>query len=223
MTVSGYDGDDVNVKGDDGSADGAKITVTTDGAKKRLDVSASFSSTPTVEEASFATFVAVAQSIAIGNGKSMISLLNGSGSGVVVRIREIWIANAQTTAVTGIMAQFQLIRMTGHSVGTAITPLPHDTSDTLNVNVTARTGATIAGAASVNLKRWYWSSDEYGVGAQDVESEDHNMQNLNPHYIAAGKTRPLTIRAGEGLTINQITNSTVGTFDLYIVFTQESA
>jgi hypothetical protein len=121
------------------------------------------------------------------------------------------------------MAEFRLLRMTGHSAGTSITPLPHDTADTINVNVTARTGATIAGAAAVNLKRWYWSTDEFGVGAQDVESMDHAYSNLTPHYIASPKTRPITIRAGEGLTLNQIANSTVGTFDLYLVFTQEAA
>lgn len=221
MTQSGQTGDisSTDSQGIRGATDGTEIGNTGD----RLRVEAQFSGTPTVEEATYPTFVAVAQTIQIGNGKSMISLLNGAGSGVVVRVREIWIANAQTTAVTGIMSEFRLLRMTGHSAGTLITPQSHDTADTLNVNVTARTGATIAGAAAVNLKRWYWSSDEYGVGAQDVESEDHNMQNLNPHYIASGKTRPLTIRAGEGLTINQITNSTVGTFDLYVVFTQETA
>jgi hypothetical protein len=223
MGVGPYDGDDVNVKGDDGSDDGVRITVTADGAKKRLDVDAKMSGTATVAETEIATFVAVAQAIAIGNNKSMISLLNGSGSGVVIKLREAWIVNAQTTAVTGIMAQFRLLRMTGHSAGTSITPQPYDTSDSLNGSVTARTGSTVAGEASENLKRWYWSSDEYGVGAQDVESEDHNMQNLNPHYIAAGKTKPITIRAGEGLTVKQVTNSSVGTFDLYLVFTQESA
>lgn len=39
MTVGANDGDDVNVKGDDGSARGGKITATTDGSKKRLDSS----------------------------------------------------------------------------------------------------------------------------------------------------------------------------------------
>jgi hypothetical protein len=40
MGSSYVDRDDTVVKGDDGSSDGAKITVTTDGAKKRLDVAA---------------------------------------------------------------------------------------------------------------------------------------------------------------------------------------
>ena len=46
-TAGSYDGDDVRIKGDDGSDDGVKITATTDGAKKRLDVSAQFSSLTT--------------------------------------------------------------------------------------------------------------------------------------------------------------------------------
>lgn len=47
MGGNNYDGDDVFVKGVDGSEDGAKITATIDGSKKRLDVSAQFSSLTT--------------------------------------------------------------------------------------------------------------------------------------------------------------------------------
>lgn len=41
-----YDGDDTVVKGDDGTTTGVKITATTDGSKKRLDVSTSMSPVP---------------------------------------------------------------------------------------------------------------------------------------------------------------------------------
>lgn len=53
MGVGSYDGDDVNVKGDDGSDDGVKITVTTDGAKKRLDVDAKITGNVTLPAASW--------------------------------------------------------------------------------------------------------------------------------------------------------------------------
>ena len=35
--------------------------------------------------------------------------------------------------------------------------------------------------------------------------------------------KPFTLRANQGLTLKQITNSTVGTFDVIAVFTQEAA
>jgi hypothetical protein len=166
------------------------------------------------------TFVARAQAAALGNNKSMFSLLNAGGSGVVVRIQKIYLINTQNAAVTGINADFSLFRMTGHSVGTSITPQTHDTADTLSVNVTARTGATIAGEATPALYRWIWGSDEWSTGAADADSADHGLQNLIPLYAPQMNEKAITIRAGEGLTLKQTVNSTSGTFDVICVFTE---
>lgn len=167
------------------------------------------------------TFGLLSLTTAIGNGKSMISLLNGSGSGASIRIKSIKIINVQTTAVTGVIAQFQLLRFTGHSAGTSLTPLPYHTSDSLNGSITAMTGGTITGEAANPLKRWYWSSDEWGTGTLDQEGLDHAFQTLLVHYEHKLGMRPITIVAGEGIHIKQITNSIVGSYDLEIEFTQE--
>jgi hypothetical protein len=285
-----YDGDDVNVKGDDGSEDGVKITSTTVSTKKCLDTNVAQSALPTGAataanqsteisslssidtkltttnstlsaidggipaalgqttmsasmpvtlasnqsaipvtatitggqgETELATFVVYAQDIAIGNAKSMVSLVNTSGSTVKVKIREIRVINVQNTAVTGVIADFRLLRCVSHSAGTSLTPSSHDTTDSLNGSVTARTGATIATEGTAVLRRWQWSTDEWGVGAQDVESQDHGVALNNPLYEPISKTKPITLNANEGITIKQVTNSTVGSFDLVLVFTQE--
>lgn len=166
------------------------------------------------------TFVARATSVAIGNGKSMISLVNTSGSTVKIKLRELWITNVQTTGVTGIIANFELNSIVGHSAGTSLTPKAFDSTDTLNGSVTARTGATVT-TEGTSYARWLWSSDEWGVGPADVESTDHANQNLIPHYQDSGRWGTITLNANEGLHVKQVTNSTVGTFDLDIVFTQE--
>ncbi len=188
----------------------------------RLKVDASFSSPPTVAEREYATFSVYAQSVALGNNKSMVSLVNTSGSTVKVRIKEIRIINTQTSALTGVNADFRLLRCVSHSSGTQITPEAHDTTDSLDSAVTARTGATIGTEGSAVLRRWMWSSDEWSFGAPDVESADHAMQNLWPAYDTASKTKPITLNADEGITIKQVTNSSNGTFDILVVFTQES-
>lgn len=170
-----------------------------------------------------ATFVVSANSTAIGNGKSMLSIVNTSGSTVILKLRELYIINVQNTAVTGIITEFQLKRIVGHSAGTALTPAAYDTNDSLNVSITARTGATVTSEGTDIFKRLTWSSDEWGVGAQDVESGDHEVQlrhNIVEQYPGC---KPFTLRANQGLTIKQITNSTVGTFDVVAVFTQENA
>ena len=168
-----------------------------------------------------ATFVALAKDVAIGNNKSMISVVNTSGSTVKVKLRELYLINSQTSAVTGVVADFNLFRCVTHSAGTSITPQSYDTADTLNASVTVRTGATIGTESATALKRWEWSSDEWGVGTLDQEGNDHNTQtNINLLRQEKG-CKPITLRANEGITLKQVVNSTAGTFDIMLVFTQE--
>ncbi len=195
-------------------ADGTAIGNT--GDRLKVDALAS------VSDVQNKTFCILAENITIGNNKSMVSLLNATGSTVIIKIREIKLINTQTTAVTGVVAGFQLRRMTGHSVGTSLTPNTYDTTDTLNVNVTARTGATIAGEG-VMLHSYRWSSDEWGVGATDVESSDHGLSSLIPFYTVQPYCKPITLRANEGIHIKQTVNSTAGQFTVIMTFTEETS
>lgn len=166
------------------------------------------------------TYYAFAQDVVIGNGKSMISILNADTS-LIVSIREIYIVNATVSAVTGVIGKFRLIKMTGHSSGTTITPVSMDSNDSLDSDITVKTGATISGEASTDIRRWQFSTDDWGTGTSDVESSDHVQQELIPVYKASGEMKPIILRQNEGVHIKQATNSTAGTFDLVIVFTVE--
>jgi hypothetical protein len=215
MCPIGYDdSDDVFVKG---NTDGTKIGNVAD----RLKVDAVFSTAPTVTDQEFPTFVVCINSIATANNKSMLSLVNASESTVSLKIRDVRWVNSQNTAVTGVVADFQLFRCGSHSAGTAITPLAHDTADTLDSHITARTGATIGTEGASCLKRWKWSTDEWSQGAEDVESHDHVVQTLTSLYAPVSKTKPITLRAGEGVTFKCVTNTTTGVFDILVTFTQE--
>ncbi len=167
-----------------------------------------------------AAWSAFAASVQVGNNKSMLSILNGGSSAVVVRMREIWVENVQTTATTGVAGTFELHRFTGHSGGTVITPQAYDTTDTLDVNVTTRTGATITGENAVVLMRHLWSTDEWGPGTLDQEGYDHGVQASQPFWSRKDQAeKPITLRPGEGVHVKFTTNSTNGTFDLTFVFT----
>lgn len=176
------------------------------------------------------TFSAHADSVAIGNGKSMISLFNAVGSGVVIRIHEIKIFNVQTTAVAGVIAEFGLRKITTHSAGTQLTTTgastgmiyPRDSNNSLNASVTARTGATVTESPAFDIENWFWSSDEWGVGAADVESMDHAFAQSISSFKSSDGVQPYVLRPGEGMHIRQSTNSVNGKFDIMFVFTQET-
>ena len=211
--MSGSGGDLNNSAQIEGATDSTLIGNVSDALKVSISGNAS--------EAELATFSVFAQGVSIGNLKSMISIVNTSGSTVKIKIREIRIINVQTSAVTGVIADFRLQRITGHSAGTSITPDAHDSSDSINGSVTARTGSTVTSELAPVVRRWLFSTDEWGVGSTDVESLDHIFQTVIPAYSPISKTKPFTLNANEGFTIKQMTNSNNGTFDILILFTQE--
>jgi hypothetical protein len=169
------------------------------------------------------TFTVGVQDAPLGNNKSMLSLCLAAGSPRVVRLREIWIRNSQTSAVTGVVTLFELRRITGHSGGLSVAAVARDTDDVLPAAVTVRTSSTVAGEVVTVEQRWEWSSDEWGPGALDVEALQVTHQNLTPAFQKHDpQTKPPTIRAGEGYHIKCATNTTAGTFDIIFVFTVET-
>jgi hypothetical protein len=174
-------------------------------------------------EAELATFTAHTDNAVIALNKSMMSIVNTTGSTVVVRLRQVWVVNTRTTATTGVVADFRLLRCVGHSAGTLITTGQHDTVDTQNASVTVRTGATVTSEGTAVLKRLVWSSDEWGAGTLDTEAHQVALQQIAPGYWQAPKTKPITLRANQGITLKQVTNSANGFFDVAMVFTQETA
>ncbi len=192
-------------------------------ADSALVVAVSPNNTSFIRDREFATFTALATGIILGNNKSMFSIQNTTGSSVKCRIHEIYMINVRTAAVTGVVTTFELRRATSHAAGTAITAIETmETTDTLNASITVRTDATITGESATLLWRALWSSDEWGPGTLDVEASDHKIQTTFPIYSRKTQgLKPITLNANETLTIKCATNTTAGTFDLLVVFTQE--
>lgn len=167
----------------------------------------------------FPTFSVADFDIAISNNKSMIAIQNTGTA--VVRIREIWIINDRTTAVTGVAGEFQVNRINSFSGGTALTPVQYDTADTLPAGVSCATGATVAGENTNSLRRGRWSTDEWGPGTADVEAFDHALQQLEPFWKQTPSGKALTIRQNQGIHVKFATNSTAGAFTIRLIFTTE--
>lgn len=167
------------------------------------------------------TYVVLATDVVLGNGKSMVAVLNGAGSGRIIRVHKAKLINARTTNVTGVVTDFRVRRITNLSAGTAITPLSMDTLDSLPAQVIAATGGTVTEVAG-DLMRYLWSSDEWGAGTVDVEAQDHGPQSLIPFYETLDGTKPITLREGQGLTVRCNTNTTAGTFDLELWISEET-
>ena len=165
-----------------------------------------------------ATYSVVAELITVGNNKSMISIQNTGTS--IVKIREIWIINDRTTAVTGVAGEFRAHRIASFSGGTALTPVSFDTADSLPDGISCATNATVASETSL-LRTGKWSTDEWGPGAQDVESSDHALQNTEPFWKQTPSGKPITIRQNQGMHIRFATNSTAGEFNIRLTFTTE--
>lgn len=171
-----------------------------------------------------ATYTVIAQGAVVGNNKSMLSIYNPTGSGYVLKLREFYIRNSQTTAVTGVAGNFQLFRFAMGSAptgGTAVNIIAHDSDDATPPSMDARTGGTVSGEVAAPLDIMRISTDEWGPGTLDVEANQQSIANYFPARSKRdGLLKPFYARAGEGLHMKFATNSTAGSFDIIFVFTK---
>lgn len=169
-----------------------------------------------VRDQYYSTFNAIADAVAHAQNKHHLSILNPAGSSSVIRVRQLFLSNLSLTAVTGVAERFEVRRIAALSAGTDITPQAHDTSETalLPSGLLVKTGGTAAtnGALQSVLTL---NNDEVTATGQILD-----YQGVNWLYEGAG-VKPITLRAGEGLTLLQVTNSVVGSFAWSLVFSVE--
>lgn len=169
----------------------------------------------------YATFIVGVTGAQIGNNKNMLSIMNAQGSNVVIRLLKIQIMNVQLANVTGITAIFNFLRIADHSGGTIINAVPHDTFSTTSSFVTTRTNSTVTGSTTSFFRVLRATDERNTAGSLDSETFEYIFSQVFGDYSLPLKARPITLRAGEGVSIRQTANSTTGTFDVYFLFTQE--
>lgn len=176
-----------------------------------------------------ATYIATATAVTWSTAiKVLFSMFNGVGSGKIIKIRRIWVLNAQTAAVTGILETYTISRITTDSSGgtpATITPVKYDTaSAAVPAQIVCRSGNTTNGTATT-LRTLSFSGDEPAVGSFTWD-EFECLIPLNCVWeVGYGNTsmQPLTLREGQGLSIHQAAiASSVGNIDINVEFTLEN-
>jgi hypothetical protein len=140
-------------------------------------------------------------------------IFNAVGSGVVLEVCGIYIIPA-LVAVTGVGLTWEILRTT--AVGTGGTPLTPRSRDTANAalpaQVTARSKPT-GGATSGDLLG-------YANGTSEETIPYASLASILNHVKAGvpGLSQSIILREGQGLKVDQVTNSAVGTTDVELVF-----
>lgn len=169
-----------------------------------------------VYQTALPTYYALADAVAFAANKQHISILNATGSGKVVAIKKLFMINTQLASVTGVAIRADVKRMTAHSGGTTITPVACDSlNPALPAEITVRTGATSVTESSL-LFPLTFTNDE--AGATQAFPSTQLMAGFN-WFPEGAETQETRLRPGEGVTVKQITSSTVGQFAWLIVFT----
>lgn len=173
-----------------------------------------------VYQAALPTYYALADAVTCALNKQVISILNDTGSGKVVALKKLFIINTQLSTVTGVALRSDVKRATAHSGGTVVTPASADSANpAIPAQITVRTAATSVTESTLLFPLTY-TNDE--VGATQAFPTAQLMAGLN-WFPEGAEVQEVRLREGEGLTIKQITNSSVGQFAWLIVFTIDDA
>jgi hypothetical protein len=170
------------------------------------------------------TWTAYYSAVAYGNGKNMGAILNGHAT-EVLSVYRVGLLNAQTAAITGVLAELQFriyqtggVTLTG---GTAITPTPHDTTNVAPTTATYSHNSTLGGTAQI-VRRVMWSTDEPTFTSATSDEFECNVP-LNIIWDAGyGDTNvdPLKLRQTQMCLVYCNTNTVVGTLDTWMEFTK---
>lgn len=153
--------------------------------------------------------------------KFMATLFNSSATRKVV-VRRVYAFNNKAAAVAGVILEQFLMRITARTVVTNIVVDRYDLNDTLSAGIACDIGSVgVSGAGNLTSSFWV-TGEEVTLAANNVSTW---LQNENPRAIVyecrAGE-RCLTLRENQGITIKNITDSTVGTVGYRFVFTDEA-
>ncbi len=165
------------------------------------------------------TYIASASGVAPATNKSMICLHNATGSGVTVRVHDIYMfKTGMLTAVTGVNSVVEVRRVTSVSAGTTVTPEKFDTNNAnLPAGVTVRHNGTV--------------SDGNVLYSLVVQNDEVPLTGISNHIFDESvfkpmkqiKSQPFVLRESEGIHVKNVTNTTVGSYTMVVIFSVESA
>jgi len=178
-------------------------------------------------------YTIAAPGAAFADGKCMLGIFNGTGSGKIVRLYRAFMLNNQTAAVTGLNVRMRVDRFTTGSGGVELLVVKHDTqSSSLPSQIVCSTNMSFT--TEVTFKRFYWSSDE--PLASDAANIDEfqtlpkvgKVVDFDWSY-SNSTVQPYVLREGYGIGLvceNSFSTSTiaapVGSADFFFEFTVET-
>lgn len=141
-----------------------------------------------------------------------MDLFNNGAAGTVIRVRSIVHTIIVEGAVAGVGLRWQILRSTSAGTGgTALTNVRLDTGDpVLDTGITARQKASGGAGAGASVMWYNRHTEESTV----VASHPPFQEVLPPIFWKKG----LVLRVGEGVRINQESNSAVGNSVILIGF-----
>lgn len=173
------------------------------------------------------TWRATAQGTAWGNGKSMHDLFNTSSSARYIRIYRAYLFNNGTSAVTGVLTEVRVTRLTTSiSGGSTVTPVAHDTSNSaLDANTTSGVGRTVT-TGSI-FRQLQYSNDEPAVSANTMDEWELLVPFAEIWNAGYGDSnvQPITCRGSqnEGFQILNQGATAVGSASTEIEFTDAAS
>lgn len=171
-------------------------------------------------------FYAVYDRIAPAQNKYMATLFVTSATRMAV-VDRVYRFNWQAAAVTGVMLEQELRFITARTVGTAFTIQQEDTTVALSAGITAdfaSTGVTEATGSRGLVRRLFAGSEEQALAvAWNVTAAPALLNDAQLIYFRRPGSAGLVLRQNQGLTVKNLTNSTVGTVSYVFEFRDEAA
>lgn len=165
------------------------------------------------------TFRLLTAAIVPAANKYHLVLRNNLGSAQTLYLLGLYAINDNVTAVTGVINQFNLRRVTGTPTLTAVTPYPFNSADPALANVTAGHTATAGLTDSTIIQPLVLSSEEQTAVPTNTSMFLHHT-NLLPMLNSHG--RPLALRPDEAVAIKQIGAGAVGAMSWILDFSVEA-
>lgn len=165
------------------------------------------------------TFRVLAPAIVPAANKYHIVLRNSTGSAQTLYLLGLYAINDNVTAVTGVINQFNLRRVTGTPTLTAITPYAFNSDDPALANVVAGHTATAGLTDSTIIMPMALSSEE-NTAVPTNTGMFLQHQNLLPAMHPYG--RPLALRPDQAVAVKQIGAGAVGALSWILDFAVEA-
>jgi hypothetical protein len=144
-------------------------------------------------------------------GKNHLALFNGPGSGKIVHVNRVEVVNHLTVNIAGVAVTFYLPRVTTAGTGTSAPVRLLDLSDQAPpAQVTAKHTFTVQPAVTPNaeLAGAALNTEETGAVVKAVVFEARPQFGL----------RPVTLREGQGVAVQQGPFAGVGKVSVFIYF-----